>query len=413
MSEWLLVRLPREPSDASAWMVADAAGKLVVAPQSGALGEAAALAAGRRICALVPAMDVLLVEPELPLKSGAKLLQVVPFALEEQLADDVENLHFAVGKRADNGRTPVAVVAKALLEEWLATLQGAGLAPNAMHADAALLPRNPGQIAVVLEQDQLLASAPGRMPVALPCEEVGAALAFLLEGVDAAQDTGGLGLLLYATPADWQRRSGEVEALRERFATIKVQLLPAGPLPLFAQQIEASGAVNLLQGAYAPQTEIAVNWRAWRVAAALAAAFLGLHVGWQAWELTRLKRLERELDASIEQVFRSAMPDEQNATDARRRMERRLLEARGGGSRGDLLPAVSAVAAARGAAPDTTVRALSFTGGALELSVAAPDAASLDRINQQLRMAGWQADLTAGNVGQSGYEGRIQIRAGS
>ncbi len=56
---------------------------------------------------LVPGADVLLGlrRPVLKLKSGAKLAQVVPFALEEQLAQTVEDMHFAVGKRESRQST--------------------------------------------------------------------------------------------------------------------------------------------------------------------------------------------------------------------------------------------------------------------------------------------------------------------
>ena len=68
----------------------------------------------------MPGTDVLLAEPEVPVKAGAKLAQVVPYALEEQLAEDIENLHFAVGKRAqDSLTTPVAVVPRTLMENWI------------------------------------------------------------------------------------------------------------------------------------------------------------------------------------------------------------------------------------------------------------------------------------------------------
>ena len=76
---------------------------------------AASLAAGRRVCVLVPGTDVLLANPELPAKAGTKLQQIVPYALEEQLADDIDTLHFAVGKRAqESPTTPVSVVSRAL-----------------------------------------------------------------------------------------------------------------------------------------------------------------------------------------------------------------------------------------------------------------------------------------------------------
>ncbi len=84
------------------------------------------------------------------------------------------------------------------------------------------------------------------------------------------------------------------------------------------------------------------------------------------------------MDASIEQAFHAAMPGEQNSTNARRRMESKLVAVRGSGGSG-LLPALAALVEARSSVPGTTVQAMSFRDGALELKMAAPDADSLDR----------------------------------
>lgn len=414
MAEILLLRLPRAAGEPASWMVADAAGRVVVAPQSGPLGEAAALAPARRVVALAPAADVLLTDAELPAKTSAsRLAQVVPFALEEQLADDLEELHFAVGRRPASGeRTPVAVVGRALLREWLAALAEAGLSPASLHAESALLPANPGQLVMLLEAEQLLVAAPGHSPIALPGGDF-AGVPELLPQADAfgeGETAAALpGLLVYATAEDWQAHAPDIEALRGRFSAVRAQLLTGGPLPLFAQQLSVVQPINLLQGSFAPAVDRSAGWRPWRAAAVLLIALAGLHVAGKVWERSRLQRTERELDASIEQVFRSAMPGETDASDARRRMEQRLLAVRGGGGAGTLLPALSALAQARGPAGDTRLEALSYTGGSLDLKVSAPDAASVDRINQQLRAAGWHSELTAGNPGAGGYVGRIQI----
>src|SRR5438477_4216957 len=128
MADWLLLRLPRAAGEAASWLIADARGAPAGPAQSGPLTLAAARAAGQRVCALVPGAEVLLAEPEIPVKGGANLQQLVPYALEEQLADDIDDLHFAIGKRAgDSARAPVAVVARALLDEWLATLRASGV----------------------------------------------------------------------------------------------------------------------------------------------------------------------------------------------------------------------------------------------------------------------------------------------
>jgi hypothetical protein len=69
------------------------------------------------------------------------------------------------------------------------------------------------------------------------------------------------------------------------------------------------------------------------------------------------------------------------------------------------------VVSARSAAPGTVLQSLSYREGALELKVSAPDADSLERVNQALSSNGWDAQFIGGNVVSSGgYEGRVQIK---
>jgi len=414
MAEWLLLRLARTPGQDPTWIMTDGRGAALSSPESGSFELAASRVGGRRLCVLAPGTDVLLANPELPGKSaGAKLQQIVPFALEEQLAEDIDSLHFAVGKRAvDSLATPVAVVARSLMEGWLAQLAAAGLKPDTMYTDSDLLPENPGQVVALLEDDIIVVRPPAGAPITMPADALGEALELMRpQGELTAQS--GRGLILYTGAPEWQRHSQQVEAVRDRFDGVKVQLLTNGPLGLFAQQLPQTTPIDLLQGSYAQQNSRAAGWRAWRVAAILLAALIGLHVAGKAAQLTILKRTEHKVDASIEQAFRAAMPGEQNAIDARRRMEKRLISAQGGSDSAGLLAALEALVESRNAAPGATIQALSFRDGAMDLKIAAPSADVLDRIAQSLRERGWQADLTSGSAVGSGYEGRIQIRRGA
>jgi general secretion pathway protein L len=412
MADWLLIRLSRTPEQPATWLTVDPRGNPSGPPQSGPLSLAAPRAVGRRICVLVPGTDVLLAEPEVPMKAGTKLQQVVPFALEEQLADDIDDLHFAIGKRAaDSARTPVAVVRRSLMDEWLTLLKSSGLEPESMYTESDLLPRNPGQAVALMEEDVVVVRPPLGAPVTLPVEALGEALEIAQQGSPELAATGIRGLVLYTGAAEWHQHSAQIEALRERFDGIKIQLLSAGPLALFGQQLPTAAPINLLQGPYAPTRARTVGWKSWKVAAILLASLAGLHVAGKAAELTALKRNEHKLDSSMGETFRQAMPGERTTLDARRRMEQRLAAAQNGGNAGGLLPALQALVQARSAAPGTTLQALSFRQGTIEMKVSAKDAASLDHMSQSLRANGWQADLTSGNTTSSGYEGRIQLRA--
>jgi general secretion pathway protein L len=410
MADWLLLRLPRNPGAEASWILADARGNAISAPQSGPLEQAAQRGAGRHICVLVPGTDVLLTEPELPAKAGAKLQQIVPYALEEQLAEDIDDLHFAIGKRSVDGpTTPVAVVALSLMDEWTSSLKAAGIAAEAMYVDSDLLPINPGHAVALLEDDIVVVRPPVGATISMPAETIGEALQLVRPSAETGEGSG-RGLILYTGAAEWQEHSPQVEAVREQFDGIKVQLLTSGPLTLLAQQLPTARPINLLQGRYAPQNTRAVGWQAWRVAALLLAGLVALHVAGKGAELYLLKRAEKTVDASIEQAFRAAMPGEQNTTNARRRMEQKLIALRSGGGGTALLSALAALVDARNSVPGTTVKAMSYRDGALELNMVAPDADSLDRVSQALRASGWEANLTAGNVAGQAYEGRIQIR---
>ncbi len=401
------------PQEQPAWLVADSQGA-AGPPQGGPLSLAAARAAGRHVVVLVPGTDVLLAQPELPpAKAGAKLQQLVPYALEEQLAEDIEDLHFAVGRRQeDSARVPVAIVARKLMDEWTMLLKSNGLEPEALYADSELLPQNPGHAVALLDGDAIVVRPPSGTIVTLPADALGEALDIALSGIEPGI-AGGRGLILYTGPAEWQRHSSQVEAARERFDGIQIQLLTGGPLALFAQQLPSTTATNLLQGPYTPAATHPVGWSAWRVPALLLVGFIGLHIAGKAAELTVLKHADRRLDDSIEQVFRMAMPGQPATYEARRQMERRLAQARASEASGGFLRALDALVQAHRAAPEAVLEALTFRDGSLELKASAPSVESLDRLSRQLRQQGWQARLVAGSPAGSAYEGRIQMSPGS
>jgi general secretion pathway protein L len=408
--ETLVIRLPVSADEPASWVAVDASGARLNAVQTASLSRATPLASGRRVVVLVPGAEVLLAEPELPVRGGARLAQVVPFALEEQLADDLEDMHFAIGRHeAERPGTPVATVRHASLQEWLARLQAAQLYPDAIFADSAVLPAIPGHTVILVDADRTYSRRPGEPPIVLHAAPLAAALELAVAGADASETHA----IVYLTPADWATHQATFNQFRSRLASLRVQLLPDGTLPLLAQQAVAMTPINLLQGSYAPKSEWTDAWRAWRLAAVLAASLVGLNLLGKGVEIWRLHSVEKQLDASIEQVFREAMPGEQNAIDARRRMESRLQAIRGGmaGDGNDLVSALGALGGAVAQVSEASLEALSFRAGVLDLKVAAKDVGSLERLRQLVAEQGLTAELQSSNQRADGVEGRIQIRA--
>ncbi len=409
MAEWLILRMPRAADATAGWLIADGEGRPLAAVETGPLQAAAPAAANRRVAVLVPASEVLSLDVELPTGSGARAARLVAFALEEQLASDVETQHFAIGRSSVPGRTAVAVVTRGLLDEWLASLSAAGIKPDLLCTDAALMPRLTGHAVALLENDTLsftdaeddaqltLSAAPGGFASAL--------------NIAFGEDLAGTHLLFHANRLDWQRRSSEIEATRASLASLKVQLLATGALPWLAAQLPNAKPINLLQGEYAVRTSMLANWSRWRLAAALAAAALLLHVGAQSYSLWRLSRNEKDLNQAITAIAGPGLAS--TAGSIRKSLEPRLQAAQSQGGRSGLLPALQGLARAMSGVPGARVRALTYRDGALQLKLRASDAQSLDRINQSLRAAGWQAELISGGAAGDAFEGNVQLRGGA
>ncbi len=126
MSESLVIRLDAAARGTASWVAVDDTGALLGTIGSGALAQAAAAAGARQVVVLVPAVDVLRARASVPLRSGPRLLQALPFALEDQLAEDVDSLHFAAGRseRAGGLSQPLGPLVK--LDEAAVAMANAG-----------------------------------------------------------------------------------------------------------------------------------------------------------------------------------------------------------------------------------------------------------------------------------------------
>lgn len=413
MAEALVIRL-KSASAAVAddmqaqWLSVDTSGSRHGDVQSGSLADAAAYAGARRIIVLVPGTDVLLAEPVLPLKSGARLLQVVPFALEEQMAADVEDLHFAVGRRDARPGTPVAVVSLAHMDAWLAALRATGLHADGIYAETSILPVTPNGVTLLVDGARVYVRRETTPGAVLDVEPLIEALQLALAAGDDAREH----VTIYLTEDVYERDRDLFEGLREFTASLQLKLLPDGPLPLLAANIFQQAPVNLLQGRYATRTKLNLSFQPWRYAAMLAVAFIALHLGLKAWQYFDLQQTEARLDSEIAQVFQQAMPGAAvpDALGARKQMEMRLNALRGSGPVGGIIATLGTLGEALAQAPGTDIEALSYRDNVTDLRVLAPSVDALDKIQHVASERGITAEIQSANPRESKIEGRLKFK---
>jgi general secretion pathway protein L len=412
MAETLVLRLDPADHGTGSWIVADEHGRRIGAPGSGPLSGAAAAAAGRRIVVLVPAVDVLLTTVTLPVRGNAKILRALPFALEEQIADDIEGLHFAAGRSAEDGSITAAAVDREQLESWLEALSEAGLEAQLICSEAEGCPAAPNHLNWLLDTDRCVARSGDGLPVVVEIDSIDEALRYG-PGFPGEPDQP-KHLSVYVT-ADARMKYGEaLEALRAAVVSLELRLLPDGVLPHLAAGIVTREPINLLQGEYAPRTQVDRLWRPWRTAAALLAALVVVLIGQQALQLAHLKQEEARLDEAIAVTFQQALPGAR-MEDPRFQVERHLAAVRGTGSAANesFLAALETLGQALGEAPGIRLEAISYRTGVLDMRVQAPSVDSLEQVRQAVGRDGrFTATIQQANQRPDGVEGRLQLTGG-
>ncbi len=331
------------------------------------LADALNNATGCRLIVFVPSSEVRLTSVSVPAKQPQKILQAAPYALEDQFAEDVETLHFAIGPTQINGRTPVAVVARSIMNAWLTPFRARKLMPDLLLPDLLGLPLpTAGRWQVLVEPAQALVRSD--LYTGFICAPSDLHTHLQMSG---AADSQALNIHTVAGS------SADFSALGAR-----AELRPGWTLGLdcLAASLEETAAINLLQGAYGRSHDLVALWKPWRAAAVLAAVWLVLALGVEAVSTSRLGRELARQDEKNLQTFQTLFPSETRIVDIAVQAEQQLTQIKGGGSGTGLFPLLDAARAGLASESGLALQSLQFRDGALFLSLTGNDLQALDRL---------------------------------
>lgn len=394
--EHLVVRLHEDAAPAQ-WAVFDEDGRVVRQAQIGPLADAAEFAPGRRVVVLVPGTEIVLTETTLPKASPARLRKMLPFSLEDTLAEDVEQLAFAVGRRAESGAVAVAVVGRARLEGWLEQLSAAGLEPQAVFSEADGVPDTPATLTLLVEGDRIYGRTPNRP-------------AFVFEGltlgqvVDVVDADGELKhAVVYVDEAGRMQHADELRTLGDRIESTQVKLMADGALYRFGATLVVQPGTNLLQGEYAPKSNVAALLKPWRTAASLLLGLVLVSFASQAAEYLSLRQQSEALSATLMQVCQAEFSTPLESCE--RVVRQRLSEAGIARSGGSFLASLSAIAEAR--SPDSRISMLRYAGGRMIIELVGEDASGLEAFRTEALRSGLFGDVAIRSV--SGDTARVEL----
>lgn len=394
MRETLYIRLDGSPDADHEFGVAGADPRSLRL-QRGPLAAAKALATGRRVVVFVPGADVRLTTVRVPAKQPARVLQAVPYALEDQVADDIDTLHFAIGPREADGSHPVAIVSRARIGAWHAALRAQGLQPELLVPDVLALPAPSADAAwsALVDDGQVVVRNGAWSSFTCDADDLASYLS-----IADPQRAHPLRLFVAGVAAnDWSRLDWPLTLLPHPSA-----------LGALAAQFRPESAINLLQGRYAQERDVQRLWRPWKLAAALAAAWVGVSLLAFALDTWRLRaELQRQDQANLVR-FQQLFPDQTRVVDMEAQLDQQMKLLSGAGGAGGPFPLLEALAQALSANPGLKLTGMQYREGALFLSMTATDLQVLENLrNGFANTRGAALEVQSANA----ESGSVQIRA--
>ncbi|MGI9247792.1 MAG: type II secretion system protein GspL [Woeseiaceae bacterium] len=421
MAEFLVIRLGRTSDHEVEWIAVDDNGTVRSRPATGSLEQAALDVADRAVIVLVPATEALTTTVYIPVRGGSRLRAALPFALEENLADDVDTLHFASGVRRESGQLPVAVVARDKMDEWTGALRESGIVATQIIPENYGLARIPGTMSVLVDGDCVHfndgADTEFVMQGVRPSDAlVAAGMLADRSNEDQDDDESAGHLVAYCEAADEERLSHDWIALRQELNSVDINLLPGGVLPRLAVTVASGNGVNLLQGAYGAKTDYRSQFLPWRNAALLllGLAIVGLIA--KGVDYYRLTKEEATLQAQFTEEYRQIRPGDTREVMDPVNAVRSIKQGLGAASGPQVfLPSLRQLSDAMAKNSSANIETISYRAGVIDVRITSPDVATLDNIQKSVSASGqFQASIQSTDQVADQISSRLQIReAGS
>ena len=321
----------------------------------------------KSVSVVFDARDVTILAAQVPALPAAKLQKALPNIVEESLLQDVASCSFAVGPQRPDGKRLVAVIDRAWLEFVIGAFERRGLWVTGAWPAQLTLPLKPGGWAIGCMHNGIAVRTglyDGFGWVASEDAEFRAeAIVSAATAATAASGTSGLGrdVRIYVEDPGWK---ASVERAAQRL-DLHFQL---SGLP-----VPKSAPIDLLearQGSASGRWLANVDWRAWRLPLALAAAcmvvfLIGLNLHW-----AQMAQERNALKAQMERKFRQTFPSAQVIVDPLLQMQRQVssLRSRSGQSGPeDFAPMVARLAKALGPRAVDSLAGIEYRDGKLRV----------------------------------------------
>jgi len=331
------------------------------------------------------------------------LRQTIPYSLEDDSVDDVDELHFSLGI-ANGDSMPLAIVSKNLLEKISSDLAQDEIEVGEFLSELHCIPWQENSWSLLVDGERWLVRSGQHEGFALQPEIACQAMQILLDGAGLTPQR----LTIYCQQ---ESQADVVEFIPDKLRGI-VEWQMASYWQVMSQGFidNEKIAINLLQGEFAPKLPWNKWWLNWRVVAAFLMTAILIQLVASYTELSVLEGRNIALRAEIEKHYRSAVPTGA-VMDPERQLRRKVNALKGSNGAGFVALLVQ-IGPVLKTIDGVSLQSLNYSEKQSEfrLTILAPGFNDVETVRAGLEKLGLVAELTGSSADGSNTRARLRIR---
>ncbi len=308
MKKTTIIRINKTTPDHGEWVTVDSYGKQISEIKSGNLNDFIAEDKRNTLIVLTPATDSFLTYIDLPIKSNSKLQKAIPYALEDQIASNIKDIHFGFTKSKKDKLITVSAISKSDLNYYKDLLFSHNIQPHVITSEIHGIPLVEKTISLLVEYSTIYINNGLDKAYALEAMNIKESVKLF----DTEKNINNV--QIYLSEND-QNLISQCEELRDLYKTVNVQVLAKGALQKFSQNILNSNYVNFLQGQHAPKKNIKKYIQPWRYAILFVVIFFSLSFINKSVNYFQLSKYEKNLASRFLNEYRYFVTNANDISD--------------------------------------------------------------------------------------------------
>jgi len=416
MSETLLIHYNIDHPHQATWSLCNEAGELTGRISTGTLQELSAAAERQHAIVLLNSQCLHINQLHLPTQNLQKMLKAVPYAIEEFIAEDIDDFHFVIAKNKRDNSTAVVGINKTTLKNIIQVFQDANITVDKIIPDALCLAASADsrQWACLNYQDDTYLQTDTLNGMVYSHDVFPYVMSSKLKEL-AENETRPEKILLFCEQQEAQAFA-HLTIENEEIETANI-VYNTHPLVVFCAHYRQAMPLNLLQYKFKPKRKTSGYWHHWRLAASLAAVWLVLHLGLAGFQLTNLQDENNITSAQIESIYKKTFPDSRKIVNPRLQMEQKLNELKnssGNSSNGILFLLAESFGTLSQDKNNITLQSLTFRNNRMDVGLDSANLQAIENLNKSLNSSTKiKSEITSSSSEKDKVKGNLRIEGRS